>query len=486
MRELLLQALGWLGYLERAGVLLQLLVLLLLLALARLGAERRWLRGGSARRAAGPGRGPAMALGAVVGAWRAWLLEPVRRALRAVPLARRFSPLLGRLLTIALVMLLSLVLQAAGQPAGLLQIFAVLWLGWTLLDGLELLLQQRLPPRRVRDLLTNLLRPCFLTFVLVVLVSEVDSLANLAVIPLGSLFGVEINLGKLCGSLLVLYLLLIGSGPPAAALSWLLRRLLGFSESSGKALELMLRYTVVGIGIAGLAYQLGFNSTALLAIAGGLSVGLGFGVKEVFSNFISGLWLLFEGSVRPGEVLMIEGDPCEVRQLGLRATLLWRDRDNAELLIPNQMFFTQAATTYTGSDRLRRCEVRVGAAYRHDPAEVIALLEATGVAVPRVLANPAPTALLLSYGDSAINYALRFWIANPMNGVGICSEVNQAIWQAFLRQGIEIPFPQQVHYTTRLQPPARSPQSLMGPTPAPGPPPPATPHPADPGTRLGN
>ena len=90
-------------------------------------------------------------------------------------------------------------------------------------------------------------------------------------------------------------------------------------------------------------------------------------------------------SVRPGEVLMIDGDPCEVRKLGLRATLLWRDRDNAELLIPNQTFFTSSATTYTASDRMRRSQVSVGAAYHHDPAEVIALLEATALTVPRVL-----------------------------------------------------------------------------------------------------
>jgi small-conductance mechanosensitive channel len=181
-------------------------------------------------------------------------------------------------------------------------------------------------------------------------------------------------------------------------------------------------------------------------VAGGLSVGLGFGIKEVFSNFVSGLWLLFEGSVRPGEVLMLDGDPCEVRRLGLRATLLWRDRDNAELLIPNQTFFTEAATSYTASDRMRRSQVMVGAAYHHDPAEVIALLEATALQVPRVLPEPAPKGLLLSYGDSAINYALRFWIANPMDNVTICSEVNQAIWHAFKREGIEIPFPQQVQH----------------------------------------
>ena len=131
----------------------------------------------------------------------------------------------------------------------------------------------------------------------------------------------------------------------------------------------------------------------------------------------------------------------------MRATLLWRNRDNAELLIPNQTFFTTAATTYTASDRMRRSQVTVGAAYHHNPAEVIALLEATALQVARVLLQPAPKALLLSYGDSAINYALRFWIANPMDNVTICSEVNQAIWRAFKQQGIEIPFPQQVEYS---------------------------------------
>jgi len=239
---------------------------------------------------------------------------------------------------------------------------------------------------------------------------------------------------------------LVGCGPPAAGLAWLLQRAIGISDSSRKATELMLRYLVVGLGLAGVAVHLGFNATALITVAGGLSVGLGFGIKEVFSNFVSGLWLLFEGSVRPGEVLMVDGDPCEVRKLGLRATLLWRDRDNAELLIPNQTFFTEAATTYTASDRLRRSQISIGAAYHHDPETVINLLQNTALEVPRVLPSPAPKALLVSYGDSAINYVLRFWIANPMDNSGICSEVNQAVWRAFKREGIEIPFPQLVEY----------------------------------------
>jgi len=284
------------------------------------------------------------------------------------------------------------------------------------------------------------------------LISEVDSLNDLAVAQLGELFGVEINAGKLFHALVMIYLVVVGCGPPAAGLAWLVQRAVGMSEGSRKAMELMLRYAVVAIGLVAVGVHLGLNTTALIAVAGGLSVGLGFGIKEVFSNFVSGLWLLFEGSVRPGEVLMLDGDPCEVRRLGLRATLLGRDRDNAELLIPNQTFFTEAATTYTASDRMRRSQVSIGAAYHHDPSEVIALLEATARQVPRVLPEPAPKALMLSYGDYEINYALRFWISNPMDNVGICSEVNQAIWQAFKENKIEIPFPQQVEYSMHWPP----------------------------------
>ena len=86
---------------------------------------------------------------------------------------------------------------------------------------------------------------------------------------------------------------------------------------------------MIGIGVMGVAYYIGINGTALVAVAGGLSVGIGFGIKEIISNFISSLWLLFKGSVRPGEILMIKGDPCTVRKLGLRATQLRRGRDGA-------------------------------------------------------------------------------------------------------------------------------------------------------------
>ncbi|MCP9907247.1 mechanosensitive ion channel [Cyanobium sp. BA5m-21] len=412
MRELLLEVLGWLGYLERPTVLLQLAVAIGLMVLRRFAARRNWLR----------------------------QLRP-----------RAFTPL-------ALVVLAAscLLLALLGLPYGLSGQLGVLWLGWYGLNQLQPLLQRCLGAKTARQLESRLLRPGYLLLAALMLITSVDSINDLAVAPLGSMLGVPVDAGKLFNAALITYLVLVGSGPPATGVAWLVQRVLASSDGSRKALELMLRYTVVGLGLVAVGVHLGLNTTALIAVAGGLSVGLGFGIKEVFSNFISGIWLLFEGSVRPGEVLMLDGDPCEVRSLGLRATLLWRDRDNAELLIPNQTFFTQAATSYTASDRMRRSQVSIGAAYHHNPVEVIALLEATALEVARVLPQPAPKALLLNYGDSAINYCLRFWIANPMDNVGICSEVNQAIWRAFRDSSIEIPFPQHVEYSMQWPPGAPS------------------------------
>jgi small-conductance mechanosensitive channel len=402
MKELFLEVLGWLGYLERPAVLLQVLLVLALMVLCHQLRRRRWPR-------------------------------------RLPPLA--FTPL-----ALACLALIGAGLALLGQPAGLALLLGQLWLGWYGLTLLDRLLARWLPAEQLHQLDSRLLRPLFLVLALGVLINQLDSLSDLAVIPLGQLLGVTVSAGKVFNALLVIYLVLMGCGPPAAGLAWLLQRAVGMSDGSRKATELIVRYAVVSLGLVAVAVHLGFNSTALIAVAGGLSVGLGFGIKEVFSNFVSGLWLLFEGSVRPGEVLILEGDPCEVRRLGLRATLLWRPRDNAELLIPNQTFFTEATTTYTASDRMRRSQVGVGAAYQHDPAMVIALLEDTARRVPEVLSEPAPTALLQSYGDWSINYVLRFWITNPIENGAICSEVNQAIWRAFAEHGIEIPFPQQVQY----------------------------------------
>lgn len=337
-----------------------------------------------------------------------------------------------------------LLLALARQPLGLALSLITLYALWMGLVVIKRQLGKVMSTTLLQRLDTRVIRPAFLVILALSLISWVDNLQVLATIPLGEWFGVSVYLGGLMISTLMIYLLLVGSGVLATILAWILQKSFALQDDNRRAVTLILRYAVVAAGITLLFEMIGFNGTALVAIAGGLSVGLGFGIKEVFSNFISGLWLLFEGSVRPGDVLFLDGDPCEVRSLGLRAAVLWRDRDNAELVIPNQTFFTNTTITYTGTDRLRRSEVELGVAYRHDPTEVIRLLVEIAQSTEGVLADPMPKVYVVSHDDSSIRYSLRFWIANPMNNLSISSAVRQVIWTSFQQQGIEIPYPQMV------------------------------------------
>ena len=313
------------------------------------------------------------------------------------------------------------------------------------------------PTSIVRRFDIRVLRPGYVIIGFLSFLSEISDLPSLLASPLIVIGGHNFSFNDFLLLLLGSYFLATGTGLLAWVLTWMAAKVFHLSRPALRAAELIVRYLIVAIGLVSMLLIIGVNYTFLAAVGGGLSVGLGFGLKEVFSNFISGLWLLAEGAVRPGDVLLLESgngeDPCEVLELGMRATTLWRDRDNVELVVPNQLFFTQQMVTYSGvRDRYRRGQVLIGAAYRHPPEQVIAILEAVAATVPRILETPAPKGLLLRYDDSAITYAIRYWIEDPMNGVGVASQVSIAIWNAFSSHGIEIPYPQRVLHTEGVFP----------------------------------
>jgi small-conductance mechanosensitive channel len=336
-----------------------------------------------------------------------------------------------------LLLLVGALLALAGQRWGLVllvgQILAT-WLGLRLLE--TQLLVRWLPPDQLRLLVSQVLRPLFLVGVLVVSLDALGSLQALATQPLGVWFGTPIQLGRLFEVILWLYFVVMGSALPALWLAWLVQKGLDISEGGRRALSLVIRYLIVALAMIWALERLGIDKTGLLAVAGGLSVGLGFGVKEVFSNFISGLWLLFEGSVRPGEVLMHDGEACEVRRLGLRAATLWRSSDNAELVVPNQTFFTQTTTTYTRSDRMRRCRFEIQAPCAWPPQEILDILGQTATAHPDTLVQPPPQARLVEFGKEMNRYVVSFSIANPLQAGRVTAEVLLAVWQAFAGRGI--------------------------------------------------
>ena len=399
MEILTTEFLGWLAFLNRPAVLLQLVSLTaLVLALVQL---RR--------------------------------LPPLPRLLPLWRWPVSVLLLLGELL-------IALLLALAGQRLGLVLLAIQIHLIWLGLLLVESQLLGRLLTAEARQLLvTRLIRPLFLLYVAVRLLDTLGSLQDLAQISLGVWFGSEITLGRLCNVLVVLYLLLVGAELPARGVSHLLQRGLSLSEGSSRAMEQILRYVLFSLGVVWSLVSLGFNQTGVLAVAGGLSVGLGFGIKEVFSNIISGLWLLIEGSVRPGEVLMHEGEVCEVRRLGPRATILWRSSDNAEVVVPNQTFFTTATTTYTRSDRMRRCDVTVAVPRSWPPEQILDVLCSIALDHPAVLPEPAPVARLQGFGVRRYDYSLNYSIADPLVAGSVASELRLAIYRRFQNMGIDRP-----------------------------------------------
>jgi len=347
-----------------------------------------------------------------------------------------------------------IVLGLVGMPAGLLALAAQLLAIWIGLEILRLLLRRHNDPEAVEAYFQRAIRPLFFVIGSLASLGKIDSLDSFANISMMRLFDEKFTIGDL-GLLLTLpYFVVVLSELPAFLFGATASRLMGMTPGNRKALELIIRYLLIGLGLVWMSSFVGLNGNALAAMAGGLSVGLGFGIKEVFSNFVSGIWLLLEGSVRPGEVLIVDGVACEVKNLGLRASTLLRSSDNAELVIPNQTFFTNTTTTFTGETKaLRRGSITVGADYKHDPDAVIALLVATAKANPRVLTEPPPKASVANYGASAIDYELGFSIADPLTNGGISSELRRAIWYAFRENGIEMPYPQQVlHWAPKPRP----------------------------------
>jgi potassium efflux system protein len=378
--------------------------------------------------------------------------------------SRLNSELLSGLIALTapvMLILLGAAIKAFGFPGGLVQYLAMLWLLWRLFKPINLLVEQRFPNLPVNELDRMLFRPLLLVFTVLSFFQILGSRESLSIIEIGDIFGVTLTVGKLFSALTITYLIVAYAKRPAALVAWLGGHYIGLKPQGQRALEVILQYSVIGVGVMAVAYYIGINGTALVAVAGGLSVGIGFGIKEIISNFISSLWLLFEGSVRPGEILMINGDPCTVRKLGLRATQLRRGRDGAELLIPNQNFFTQEAESYTAEETSRRDAVVVGAAYHHEPKQVIAILEEVARQHEKVLQYPPPAAFTVDFADSSINYKLLFWVRNPLEAFGVGSDLRQAIWTAFEEKGIGIPFPQRQVYPMEW-PPAKEQTHRLG------------------------
>lgn len=202
-----------------------------------------------------------------------------------------------------------------------------------------------------------------------------------------------------------------------------------------------LHYSILtGAFLIGAA-AIGFDMSNLAIVAGALSVGIGFGLQNIVSNFVSGLILLFERPIHVGDNVQAGPLMGVVKRIGVRASVI-RTYEGSEVIVPNGDLISQQVTNFTLSDRKRRLEVIVGVAYKTDLDEAKTVIESAVRSVENVLIDPAPLILFQSFGDSSLDFRVLFWVPDFDVSLGTASDVGMAIRRALNKAGIEIPFPQ--------------------------------------------
>ncbi|WP_052161569.1 mechanosensitive ion channel domain-containing protein [Hoeflea sp. BAL378] len=203
---------------------------------------------------------------------------------------------------------------------------------------------------------------------------------------------------------------------------------------------------VVKIGLIAVALMMALSSTgidltALTVFSGAVGVGLGFGLQKVVSNFISGVIILVDRSIKPGDTIELGETFGWIRELRARFVSVIT-RDGREYLIPNEDFITQQVVNWSFSDRLVRLDVDFGVSYDSDPHEVTRLAITAAGSVGRVLTDRPPVCWMTGFGASSLDFKLRFWITDPQAGLtNVRGQVLLALWDIFKENGIKIPFP---------------------------------------------
>jgi small-conductance mechanosensitive channel len=244
------------------------------------------------------------------------------------------------------------------------------------------------------------------------------------------------------------------------ALSWVLRAGLrralrkGSIEAAGGDLgvaDRLIHYLLILVGVAAALNVAGIKLGAVFTAGAVFAVGFGFAMQNIAQNFVSGIILLIERTIKPGDVLEIGTQLVKVMKMSIRATIV-RTLDDEDIIVPNSTLVQSNVKNYTLEDNLYRVKVRVGVSYDSDLKLVREVLEqATSEVKWRDPAYP-PRVLLLNFGDSAVEFETSAWMHDPFNFRPASSDLRETIWWAFKRAGIVMAFPQvDVHLPRALE-----------------------------------
>ncbi len=204
----------------------------------------------------------------------------------------------------------------------------------------------------------------------------------------------------------------------------------------------LVKIVLVSVAVLIAISSVGIDLTAFAVFGGAVGVGLGLGLQKSIANLISGVLILLDKSIKPGDVIEVGATYGQVKSLGGRyASVI--TRDGVEHLIPNEELISQQVSNWTHSSNEVRLRIPVGISYNSDVRKAMDLMLEAAMEADRVVTHRPASVLLIGFGDSSVDLELRFWIEDPMSGVAnVKSAILLGIWDKFAEQGIELPFPQ--------------------------------------------
>ncbi|MFI8745664.1 mechanosensitive channel MscK [Pseudomonas sp. NPDC077186] len=261
---------------------------------------------------------------------------------------------------------------------------------------------------------------------------------------------VPISLMDVLGALIIVAITVALARNLPGLLEVLVLSRLKLAQGSAYATTTLLSYVLVGIGIVTTLSTLGVSWDKLQWLVAALSVGLGFGLQEIFANFISGLIILFERPVRIGDVVTIGNLSGTVSKIRIRATTI-TDFDHKEIIVPNKTFITGQLINWSLSDTVTRVTLKVGVGYGSDLDLVRKLLLQAAQENARVLKEPAPLVYFLNFGESTLDHELRIHVRDLGDRNPATDEINRFIDREFPKHGINIAFRQVEVYVKNLE-----------------------------------
>lgn len=259
--------------------------------------------------------------------------------------------------------------------------------------------------------------------------------------PLITVQGLHLSLGLLVRVLVLLAIVLVVSKALRALVSKALSRMSQVEPATVNSISTLVYYTALGLGIAWALGSLGLESTSLAVFTGAVGFGIGLGFQDMAKNFISGIIMLVSKTIKPGDVISVDDLTGRVEAVEMYSSRMKTIYDST-VIIPNSQILNNRFINWTHDRSVRMLEIPIGVHYNSDLEVVQAILYDSAAAVEQIRTDPPPRVLLLSYGDSSVNYSVRVWTDEVMYFQRVVSAYNLEVWRRFKEAGVVIPYPQ--------------------------------------------